>query len=472
MFASFSALASLLMLTSSANIVSAEMTPFLFAAIAAEDDMVPFTFDIDFKFTDPEANKITESSKQTIEGCIVSSFNEVHDPKVIQLYTAKVTKLDIKPMASHLLYGAKEEAKLSSEGEGNYSLDGTGAGSGATCRRCKSMLGSPFFIEWQNAFDKCLLASGADGLGDVSGVEVTIMQSFETPLEVAQDDMVPFAFDVQFKFNDPNANEITDSSKTAIEKCIVSSFNDVHDPNIVQLSDATVTKLEVKPMAMILVGDSLSSEGEGNYSLDGTGAGSGATCRRCKSMLGSPFFIEWQNALNQCLLDSGADGLDGVSGVEVSISTKTAVARVEVAEDDMVPFEYTIHMTATDPDANKITDSSKTAIEGCLVSSFNEVNDPKVIQLSDATLTKLEVKPMAMTLLRGSLTSTGNYSLDGTGAGSGATCRRCKSMLGSPFFAEWQLALNVCLVNSGADGLAGVTGVDVTISSGESVSVQ
>jgi hypothetical protein len=66
MFASFSALASLLVLTSSANLDNTKMAPSLFDATAAEDDMAPFPFNIVFKFTDPETNKITGASKQVI----------------------------------------------------------------------------------------------------------------------------------------------------------------------------------------------------------------------------------------------------------------------------------------------------------------------------------------------------------------------------------------------------------------------
>jgi hypothetical protein len=323
MFASYSALASLLMLTSSANLVNAKMTPFLFAAIAAEDDMVPFTYDITFKFTDPGANEITDSSKTIIEGCIASSFNEVHDPKVIQLYDATITKLDIKPMASHFLYGAKEEARLSSEGEGNYSVGGGGVVVGGTCRRCLGMLRSPFFVEWQNALDACLVTSGAAGLDGVAGIKLSIPQLFETPLGNAQDDMVPFTYDIAFKFTDPNANEITDSSKTIIEGCIVSSFNEAHDPKVVQLYDVNISKLDIKPMAMTLLRGSSTSTG--NYSIGGGGTAIGGSCTGCESMLGSPYFVEWQNALDMCIATSGA-GLAGVADVEVTINSGESVS--------------------------------------------------------------------------------------------------------------------------------------------------
>jgi hypothetical protein len=184
-------------------------------------------------------------------------------------------------------------------------------------------------------------------------------------------------------------------------------------------------------------------------------------------------------ALDLCLESSNGSGLDGTTNVKVTARIITDTA-LEDAQDDIVPFEFNIHMTAADADSNKITRSSKAAVEGCIVSSFNEAHDADepeaammmMIRLKDATLTKLEIQPTpttkTMALLRGSLIrSTAEYSLSGGASCVGGvdSCNLWKSTLGSSssFFVGWQNALETCITTSGVDGLAGVTDITVTL---------
>jgi hypothetical protein len=68
----------------------------------------------------------------------------------------------------------------------------------------------------------------------------------------------------------------------------------------------------------------------------------------------------------------------------VIISPTTAIARVEEAQGAMVPREITIHLTVTDPDANKIIDRGMAVAEGCNESFFNR-SIPKMIEFCETT---------------------------------------------------------------------------------------
>lgn len=327
MFASFSAFVSLLMLASSANLVSAKMTRSLSTNV--NEEMIPFNYIIDFNITDSEADHISNTTIIVIDDCIVSSFNRAHNISEIKLIDATVTEVEVVPVPS----GSKEEAKLSSEGNSNYIIRGSTYGSGSRCRRCRSkdnMVGNPDYTKWQNELDLCLVNSAHSATTGLDGVTSAKLSAdtVNASLAVAQDDMFPFEFTIDLAANDFDSNKIvTLSGKTSVEGCIVSSFNEVHEPKVIQISDATLLKLETKPTTMTLLRGSLISNA--HYVLSGEAWSVGGSFNHLKSMLGSPVFVEWQNALVTCIATSGVDGLVGVTDVTMTLVSNDAVASEE-----------------------------------------------------------------------------------------------------------------------------------------------
>jgi hypothetical protein len=132
-----------------------------------------------------------------------------------------------------------------------------------------------------------------------------------------------------------------------------------------------------------------------------------------------------------------------------------------VAQNDWTSFVYKIKLKCTTIDFVHINANNTGTIEACAVKAFNEVHDPAMITLYNATLEDFTVTPGGTWRLRSGVTSTGTYSIGGSIGGIGGSCRRCNGMLGWPFFKEWAVAFRDCLRSSGATDLANVDNFSV-----------
>jgi len=146
-----------------------------------DDSKVDFAFDIEVTFSDPDATKIGDSDKKAISDCIVSSFNEVHDTSVIELYKFDMKKFEVSDNAVlSLLRGAPTPLT------GSGSTYTYGRGSGGNCRACSSddlLVGADMIkythSKWQKTCNECLVSSGSalkkssNVLIKISGVDET-----------------------------------------------------------------------------------------------------------------------------------------------------------------------------------------------------------------------------------------------------------------------------------------------------------
>lgn len=436
------------------------------------DGKDPFTFDLELTFDDSHASDLTDADKTIIEGCVVSSFNEVHDTSITELYSFDISKFEIIPNTASYLTELIPGA-LGGSGGGSYSY---GGGSGGNCRACGNddMLestGLTFSHEkWQHALKKCLVGSGSEALAKAHNCIITVgdEKAFGQNTVKTQDlSKEPFTFDLEVTFDDPNAAELTDADKTIVEGCVVSSFNEVHDTSIIELYSFDITKFDIIPdssyLSHLLPGG-LGGSGGGSYSY---GGGSGGNCRACGNddMLESTNLAyshsKWQTAFNKCIVASGSHALSKATNVII----KPAGESVAVAVHDPKKEDFTMNIAVTfsDPDIDGVTDADKQIISDCIVTSFNAVHDTEVIELYSFDMKKFEIiHGGVLSLLRGAPaplngSGGGSYSY---GGGSGGNCRACGNddMLTADMITythvKWQTAFNKCLTDSGSAVLA------------------
>jgi hypothetical protein len=289
-----------------------------------------FQMTIDFSFDDPEAGMITAADKKVISDAIVDSFNSVHDTNVIELYKFDYTPKSVNQgtsYLSHLLPNALTTG-------GTYS--GSGTGSGGNCRRnCSNddMLTAADVLafthkKWQDAFVANLqqhgLAAATNAVIKVDGETFTL--SAEPVRDPNKED---FQMTIEFSFDDPKSEEISKSDEDIISNCIVSSFNKVHDTNVIELYKFELNKYEVtrgtNVLSLLRGNDKPTVGTSGNYS--GSGTGSGGNCRRnCSNddMLTADVLAfthkKWEKACNDCIATSGSAALSDSSNLSINIA--------------------------------------------------------------------------------------------------------------------------------------------------------
>lgn len=294
-------------------------------AVVRDPSKEDFTVDIAVTFDDPDASSIDDSDKEIISDCIVSSFNDVHDTSMIELYSFDMKKFDPSPSGSYLskiLPGA-----VTSSG-GSYTW---GQGSGGNCRACGNddMLGGASELayshtKWQTACQTCLDNSGSTSLAKASNVLIKV--GGESASVAARDpSKEEFTFDIELTFDDSHAGDLTDEDKPTIEKCLCDGFNEVHDTSIIELYSFDIKKFEnTQGSLMSLLRGSpapLSATG-GSYTW---GQGSGGNCRACGNddMLGASILTEthtkWQHATKKCLQAEGSDALAHATNLLIKI---------------------------------------------------------------------------------------------------------------------------------------------------------
>lgn len=286
-----------------------------------------FTVEIEFNFDNASGGMLTGPDKKIIADAMVDSFNSVHNTEVIELYTFKFTPKSFVNQGtsylSHLL-----PAALTTGLGGNYG--GYGGGTGGNCRACLNddMLEETNLAythhKWEKAFTDILKAKGVSAANAVIKIDG---ESYSLSTESVRDPKKEdFSMDISFSFDDPKSGDITDADEGIICDCVVSSFNGVHDPEVIEMYTFEMTKFEVSRASglSLLRGNDTPSVGVGgNYG--GYGSGTGGNCRACLNddMLTADVLAythkKWQKAFTDCLDSSGSDALAGAKNSAIKI---------------------------------------------------------------------------------------------------------------------------------------------------------
>jgi hypothetical protein len=288
-----------------------------------KDGMEEFEFNLEINYDDPDADKITEADKTAFEACVVSSFNLVHDTSVIELETFSFTQ-----------FNGHSSSNLSKY-LGGYTY---GGGHGNNCRMCANddMMLSAEMIKsshahWQTALNDCLTKQGGE-LAKIHNVAITVDGDTSGSLHDVSQHTTKEEFDVKIAiaFHDPDATLATDLDKEIFSDCVVTSFNKVHDTNVIELTKFEMT--EWTPSASLLSLLRGSNYLGGGYTY---GGGHGNNCRMCANddmMLATADDMikathdHWSHELKKCLEYSGSSSLKAVSNVKISVDSTSVSA--------------------------------------------------------------------------------------------------------------------------------------------------